>query len=204
MKKKRLDSLNKVLRFLIAISLIIALGISIYMQSWMNTFVSSLALIFTFFPTWIEKRYGIDIPDEFETFVVLFIYASLYLGEVQGFYFKFWWWDILLHFFSAIALGFIGLSIWFILYKGKKIKTNPFLISLLAFSFAISIGAIWEIFEFTMDQLLGLNMQKSGLVDTMWDLIVDTAGAFITSAIGYIYLKKENPRFLKRFKNLFQ
>ncbi|MHA3914105.1 hypothetical protein [Halovulum sp. GXIMD14793] len=40
-----------------------------------------------------------------------------------------------------------------------------------------------------MDQLFGLNMQKSGLVDTMQDLIVDTIGASIGAFGGYLYLK---------------
>jgi hypothetical protein len=53
----------------------------------------------------------------------------------------------------------------------------------------LSIGALWEIFEFLMDSLFGLNMQKSGLIDTMWDLIVDALGALVISILGYLYLK---------------
>ena len=59
----------------------------------------------------------------------------------------------------------------------------------MSFSFAITIGALWEIFEFAMDQVFGLNMQKTGLVDTMWDLIVDTLGAGLGATAGFFYLK---------------
>ena len=58
-----------------------------------------------------------------------------------------------------------------------------------AFSLAVTIGTIWEIFEFTMDQLFGLTMQKSGLVDTMWDLMVDCAGAFLGAISGFFWMK---------------
>lgn len=58
-----------------------------------------------------------------------------------------------------------------------------------AFCFAVMIGAVWEIWEFTLDQLFGLNTQKSGLVDTMWDLIVDAGGAIIGAGAGWAYLK---------------
>lgn len=61
--------------------------------------------------------------------------------------------------------------------------------------FALGVGALWEIFEFTMDSLFGMNMQKpmlgdpSGLTDTMWDLIVDATGALVISVLGWRYLK---------------
>jgi len=75
------------------------------------------------------------------------------------------------------------------------------------------MGAVWEIFEFSMDQLLGANMQKNGLTDTMWDLIVNGGGAIIASTVGYIYIKtgqipifnnlinkfiKNNPKLFKK------
>lgn len=60
---------------------------------------------------------------------------------------------------------------------------------MIAFCFALAMGALWEIFEFAMDQIFGLNMQKSGLVDTMTDLIVDTVGALIGAISGFFWLK---------------
>jgi len=84
-----------------------------------------------------------------------------------------------------------------------------------AFCFAMTIGALWEVFEFGMDQMFGMNMQKTGLDDTMGDLIVNTLGAAIGAASGFAYLKgqarggvqqmidefvQRNPRFFKRRK----
>jgi len=76
-------------------------------------------------------------------------------------------------------------------------------ISLFAFLFAVTIGTLWEIFEFFMDQLFGFNMQKpmmgdpSGLTDTMWDMIVNATGAFIISFVGWWYLKRKRAFFVK-------
>jgi hypothetical protein len=69
---------------------------------------------------------------------------------------------------------------------------------LFSFCFALAIGALWEIYEFAMDSIFGLNMQKSGLVDTMWDLVVDAGGAFVASLIGYFYIKLDRGPLIKR------
>ena len=75
--------------------------------------------------------------------------------------------------------------------------------AIFSFAFAVAVGALWEIFEFSMDSILGLNMQKSGLVDTMWDLIVDTIGAVISSIYGCFYEKKKDSVFFNRLVNSF-
>ena len=66
---------------------------------------------------------------------------------------------------------------------------KPSLLTVFSFCFAIALGALWEIFEFAMDSFFGFNMQKTGLRDTMWDMIVNTVGALIASISGYVYLR---------------
>ena len=66
---------------------------------------------------------------------------------------------------------------------------SPLLIALFSFTFSLALGALWEIFEFSMDQIFLTNMQTSGVVDTMWDLIADALGAFSMSVIGFLHLK---------------
>ena len=149
----------------------------------------------------------------FALVIIILMYAYLFLGEVKGYYTIFWWWDLILHAGSGIAFGFIGFLILYVLYKSGKIKANPSTIAMFSFSFGLAIGTMWEIFEFTLDNSLGINLQKSGLKDTMWDLIIDGAGALIASFTGYLYLKrervgvfgklvkdfkKENPKLFKR------
>lgn len=208
----KIEKIQFILINIIRIILLIAIAGAIYNFRWTILFVSLMTFLLTFLPYFFEKRYKINLPIEFEIVVVLLIYASLFLGEVHAYYTKFWWWDIILHIGSAVALGFIGFIIMYILDKGNKIKANPLTMVIFSFCFALAIGALWEIFEFGMDQLFECNMQKSGLVDTMWDLIVNAIGAFIASVFGFFYLKngkifvfdrlmkefeEENPGFFK-------
>ena len=197
---------KKIKNYLIAFlrfTLFIAVIIEIYSQRWLMLFITLITIALTFGPGLFEKKYKIDIPDSFELWIILFIYAALYLGEVQQFYVRFWWWDVLLHFWSAMAFGMIGLSMLFILYEKKKIYAKPIWIVLFAFAFSVSIGAVWEIFEFTIDQTFGTNMQKSGLVDTMFDLIINCIGALITSIAGFIYIKNKKHSYISRMIELF-
>ena len=75
------------------------------------------------------------------------------------------------------------------MFKGSQDSVPPVVFAFVTLCLAISIGAVWEVFEFVMDQLFGLNMQKSGLVDTVWDLIVNLVGGSFGSAAGFAYLK---------------
>jgi len=157
---------------------------------WIDLTLSIFVLLLSFLPDIIAKKYKSEYPSVFGIIAVIFIYASIYLGEFQRFYEMFWWWDVFLHTFSGIIIGIIGFLWVHILNKEKKFSLSPLFVCVFAFSFAMMLAGIWEIYEFAMDQLFGFNMQKSGLVDTMWDLIVTAAGAFVISLIGYFYLKK--------------
>lgn len=190
------------------------LGVSIWAAlsgTWNILFPTVLTLILSLSPILFERKTNVRFPNAFVAAVVIFTFSSLFLGEVGDFYYHFWWWDMVLHAGSGVAFGMIGTILVFLLLRGDKLNASPFLVSVFAFSFAVSIGAIWEIFEFTMDQLFGMNMQKSGLMDTMKDLIVDCIGAFIGALSGYAYLKGQKSgfftkiiaEFMKLNKNLF-
>jgi len=185
------------------LTLVLAIFASAIFGSWFNLFVAACTLGLTFLPAWLESKYRLVLPLDFEFAIVFFIYASLFLGETHNFYDHFWWWDVLLHVGSAIAFGFIGFLILFILFKADKVNANPFWIAVFSFCFAVSVGAIWEVFEFSMDQLFGFNMQKSGLVDTMWDIIIDSGGALVASVAGYAYMKGSHQSYLAKLVRLF-
>lgn len=152
-----------------------------------------LILIITLLPVILGRRFQVRIPYRFETLAVIFLYMSLFLGEVQEYYTRFWWWDLVLHAGSAMLLGIVGFLLVYVLNAKKEIDLDlsPNFMALFAFAFAISLGVLWEIFEFAMDQTLGINMQKSGLVDTMWDLIVNAVGALFMAGLGWIHMNTE-------------
>lgn len=166
----------------------------------------AIILCITFLPLLLGQRFQVKIPHEFESLAVVFVYMSLFLGEVQGYYARFWWWDIVLHKGSGFLLGILGFLLVYVLNEKEDIELDlhPKFIAFFAFIFAMGMGSVWEIFEFSMDQLFGMNMQKSGLVDTMWDLIVYGVGALIISILGWGFLRtRERDSFLEKWIDSF-
>jgi hypothetical protein len=184
-----LDRVQAGLSALIKLSLVAAFTIAVVEADWTTAFVSAAAFAATLLPWYLARSYHLRVPVGFEFIVVLFIYATLFLGEVHGFYTRFWWWDMALHAGAGMAFGFIGFLILYSFYRDGRFQAPSSLIAVLSFSAALAIGAIWEIFEFAMDVLFGLNMQRSSLLDTMRDLIVDTIGACVAAVSGYVYLR---------------
>lgn len=179
-----------IVKWFIWLSLILAFYGAIRTGSLFTLFVATFTFLLTLTPIFF-KRLHINFPQELELTIIVFVYATLFLGEIKDYYTLYWWWDVLMHGVSAIALGFIGLGVLYTLDKKGQIDAKTGTLVFFAFCFVMAIGAVWEIFEFSMDQTFGLNMQKSGLLDTMWDFIVDALGGLISSVVGYFYIEKE-------------
>lgn len=177
----------------LALSLVPALYLSLLSGKWDTAFLCVTSMFFIVFPFVLQARFHFYIPRVFSFGLALFVYATLFLGEVNRFYYDVWWWDIALHSTSAFAFGLIGLIILMFNLSRQALTAKPFVLSLFAFAFALMIGALWEIFEFSGDQLFGLDMQKDGLMDTMTDLIIDAIGALAAAIIGYFYLTPATP-----------
>lgn len=162
-----------------------------------------LGVIALLLPGMLEHKLKIEIPSNMLILYTVFLYSAIYLGEVKSFYYNVSNWDNILHTFSGAMIGALGFSIVALLNKSEGVPMNlsPIFVALFSFCFAVTLGVIWEFYEFTFDGLLGLNMQKfalengtplvgrEALTDTMVDLFVDAVGAFIMSIIGYISLK---------------
>lgn len=186
--------------------LLIGLILALFRGQWLNALAVTGIMVVTLLPTVLGQRFHVYIPPEFEALAIIFIFASLFLGEYHGYYIRFWWWDALLHTVSGFMLGLLGFLLVHVLNEQEDLELHmkPGFVALFAFMFAIGMGTLWEIFEFSMDGLFGLNMQKSGLLDTMGDLIVDTIGALTIALLGYSYLKTTGNRsFLEQWIQRF-
>ncbi|WP_292020556.1 hypothetical protein [Maritimibacter sp. UBA3975] len=151
--------------------------------------VGMATLALTVAPAVMAERFHLRIPIYFYAGVVLFLFGTVFLGEAFDFYERFWWWDIALHGTSAVGFGVVGVVLTLLMFEGNRYDAPAYAVAGIAFAFAVTIGTMWEIFEFGMDQIFGLNMQKSGLMDTMTDLIVDCVGAALGAASGYAFLR---------------
>ncbi|MEJ6396150.1 hypothetical protein V8J82_23045 [Gymnodinialimonas sp. 2305UL16-5] len=150
-------------------------------------FVALATLGLSLAPVVLARHLSISVPTPFFVATTLFIAASIFMGEAFGFYDRVWWWDLALHGISAIGFGLFGFLFIFMLFEGDRYAAPPIAIAFLAFCLAVTVGSLWEVFEFFMDQAFGLNMQKSGLNDTMGDMVVNALGAVIGAASGFLF-----------------
>lgn len=163
-----------------------------------------LGLVTIHLPSILERRLRFELPGLLYGFYIVFLYCAIFLGEVRSFYYLFPRWDSILHFFSSMMTGFFGLMVVTILNRDRHVSMNlsPLFVCLFAFCFSVTIGSLWEIYEFLGDGLFGLNMQKfmtaqgellvghDALRDTMKDIIVDVLGALLASVIGMISIRR--------------
>lgn len=168
--------------------LLVEFSVALWERQWLVAVVAAATFVLTLVPIVLVNRMGIRLPTAFLVGITFFVFATIFLGEAFDFYNRYWWWDVVLHGGSAMAFGLLGFLFVFMLFEGDRYAAPAWALALIAFSFAVTIGALWEIFEFGMDQLFGMNMQKSGLMDTMSDLIVDVIGASVGALAGYLYL----------------
>ncbi|MFT5501636.1 MAG: hypothetical protein ACI88G_001774 [Woeseiaceae bacterium] len=191
-------------RIELTIALILQIGIlvvtvgALLERQWLVAFSGTVTLLLTCAPAAIERRLRVPLPVEITLITSLFLYASFALGEVRDFYEKFWWWDLALHGLSALTIGVIGFLGIYVFHMTHRIRIAPGWLATITFALALSLGTLWEIFEFLMDWYFGVNMQKSGLVDTMTDLLINAAGAAIAALLGYLYVRKEDGHLARR------
>jgi len=159
----------------------------------------TLGLCVMMLPTIIERKWQLGITNAIYVLYYIFLYCAVFLGEVLEFYYLIPHWDTILHFFSGAMLGALGFILVDILNRNEKVRVSlsPLFVAMFAFCFALAAGAVWEIYEFTGDSLLGLNMQKcltehgealmgyEALKDTMKDIVVDAAAALGVAVLGY-------------------
>lgn len=197
------DQLQRWIALILQIAILGVLVGALWERQWLVGFTAAVVLMLTFLPAIVERQLAVHLPIEFTLITCVFLYAAFALGEVQQFYHRFWWWDLMLHSFSALVMGLIGFLLVYVFYSTRRIQMAPVYVALVSFGFALSIGTLWEIFEYLMDWGFGFNTQKSGLDDTMTDLIVDGGGGLIAAWIGYQYVKESDSliadRVVRRF-----
>jgi uncharacterized membrane protein YjdF len=165
--------------------------------------MSVLALIFISLPSGIEKQFRLEFPSKLKFVFILFLYASIFLGTANHYYVRFWWWDKMLHGFSGLIFANLGFLIFMYLNGSNEMDSRRIRILAAAFSFcfAVAMGDVWEIYEYTMDKTFGFMYQGVGIDDTMTDIIFDTLGALIFALIIFLK-KKEKLKLISKQRNV--
>lgn len=160
------------------LSVILVLIAQVFNRNFENVFLCVLTLFLFTVPTMLERRLHIDFPDTLEIIVLLFIYAAEILGEIGAYYVAFPYWDTILHTLNGFLCAAIGFSLMDILNRQGNLKfhMSPLFLALVAFCFSMTVGVLWEFFEFGMDQLFLLDMQKDTIVHSIGSIMLDPAG----------------------------
>ena len=172
--KKRDITIYVVLRFFVIVTLIAQL----IRGNYENVFLCILTLILFTIPTIIDKKLNIALPNALESIILLFIFSAEILGEVQNFYGIFKGWDSILHTINGFLCAAIGFSLIDILNRSEKFHTKmtPAFVALVAFCFSMTIGVLWEFFEFGMDVTFKTDMQKDRIVQEISTVTLNPEG----------------------------
>ena len=151
-----------VLRLLV----ILVMVAQFFNRNFENVFLCILTLVLLLLPTVLERRLQIDLSNTLEIIIMLFIFAAEILGEIQAYYTAFPYWDTMLHTLNGFLAAAVGFSMVILLNDNEKLtfELSPFFLALLAFCFSMTIGVLWEFFEFFMDTFLHTDMQKDYVV----------------------------------------
>jgi len=143
-----------------------------------NVYICVLTLLLFLIPSFVERRLHVDLPDVLEVVIYLFIFAAEILGEIQEYYVLIPGWDTVLHTINGFLFAAIGFCLVNLLNDNKQISLSlsPFYMAVMAFCFSMTIGVLWEFFEWTMDIWFDLDMQKDTILHAVHSVKLDPDG----------------------------
>ena len=173
-----------VLRGLVILTLIR----QIFLGAWNNVFLCGLTLILFVIPAVIEKKFNLALPDALQVLILIFIYSAEILGEINEFYIVIPHWDTILHTINGFLCAAVGFSTIDILNQKEFFHAtmSPIFVALVAFCFSMTIGVMWEFFEFGADQVLKYDMQKDVIQESISTVKLDPDGKNKTVKINNI------------------
>ena len=179
---------NMTIYFILRGLVLLTLLRQIFMGNWNNVFLCGLTLVLFVIPAIIEKKLNLALPDALQVLILLFIYSAEILGEINEFYIVIPHWDTILHTLNGFLCAAVGFSTIDILNRKEFFHAtmSPLFVALVAFCFSMTIGVMWEFFEFGADQILRYDMQKDVIIDTISTVKLDPDGKNKTVVINDI------------------
>lgn len=150
-----------------------------------NVFLCGLTLVLFMIPTFVEHRLHIDVPNTLEIIILLFIFSAEILGEIQEYYLMFPFWDTMLHTMNGFLMAAIGIAMVDILNRSRKFKVrlSPAFVALVAFCFSMTVGVVWEFFEYGMDVFFHTDMQKDTWINTIYSVSLNPEGRNVAQQV---------------------
>ena len=174
--------------FTLRLLLIITAILHLANRNYENVFLCILTLFLLVIPSIVQLTFKVELPTVLEIIILVFIFSAEILGEIQEFYLIFPFWDTVLHTLNGFLAAAIGFSMVDLLNRSKRVtfELSPLFTAIVALSFSMTIGVVWEFFEFGMDQILGYDMQKDTVIHTIRSVTLDPQGKNIPFVINDI------------------
>lgn len=185
MKKKKAEKIlkpepyknRKTLFVYLALRALVIAGIvlSALRRDWHSVFYCVLSLILFVMPSIFEKKLAIELPATLEIIILCFIFAAEILGEINSFYVRVPHWDTVLHTLNGFLCAAIGFSLVDLLNRSDRfsIKLSPIFLAVVAFCFSMTVGVLWEFFEYSMDLAFHSDMQKDTVISEIYSVEFD-------------------------------
>ena len=143
-----------------------------------SVFLCLLTLLLFNIPLFVDKKLNVLLPKELEAIILLFIFSAEILGEIGSFYTHIPWWDTMLHTINGFLMAAIGFALIDILNNSPKFHINmsPMFVAFVAFCFSMTVGVVWEFFEFFMDYFTLTDMQKDRMVLDISSVLLNPTG----------------------------
>ncbi len=163
---------------ILRIMVVTVLILEAFRDNWYNVFLCVLTLVLFLLPNFVEKRFKIILPTGLEVIVIIFIFAAEVLGEISQFYIHVGGWDTLLHVVNGFLAAAIGFSLIDILNRSDNIALTlaPKYVALSSFCFSMTIGVMWEFYEYFMDVFFNTDMQKDAFIDSVSSTLLNPNG----------------------------
>ncbi len=167
-----------------------------FLGNYESVFFCILTLVLFYVPSWIQARARIELPPALEITIFLFIFSAEILGEINAFYVRIPGWDTMLHTLNGFLAAAVGFSLVVILNKNEKLtfELSPIFMALTAFCFSMTVAVIWEFFEFAMDQIFLMDMQKDTVINSIHSVALDptrTNTVVSIEGISEVYMNEE-------------
>ena len=142
----------------------------LFLRNYEGAFFCILTILLLYVPSWLQVKLRSEPPPPVEITIVCFSFAAEILGEVNAFYVNVPNWDTMLHTLNGFLAAAVGFSMVLLLNDDERLTfdLSPFFLALVAFCFSMTIGVLWEFFEFGMDYFFHTDMQKDTVVNAIY------------------------------------
>ena len=153
--------------YLVLRALVIAVMVRAFFRgAYENMFMCGLTLVLMILPSILTKKLKIYLPSALEIVILCFIFAAEILGEISSFYINVPHWDTMLHTINGFLCAAVGFALVDLFNRDERFtfKLSPLFLAVVAFCFSMTIGVLWEFFEFSADHFFATDMQKDTIV----------------------------------------